>query len=155
MKARAKSPKSTAAKPGVARPKTKKRKGRARKRAPVGPAPLEIPRRPRVVRYIEATDPVPIDDEQIGIYAMNVARADTWRERKQYICPLSNFFLTYEQLGLLIHRFPSFPERLKAMELLKGSVRDSEHSFYLFSQGFALSDERKAVSNIFRIALID
>jgi hypothetical protein len=94
-----------------------------------------------------------IDNERIGVIALNLARSDTWRERKQHLRPLSKFILSFQQLAMLIHRLPSRDERIKTMEMLKGSVRDSEHAFFLFSQSFALPEERKRASVIFQIPL--
>lgn len=140
----------------TAKPK-KKKTAKKKKTTTTEPKPLEIPKRERVIRKEETDDWVPtaIDNDTVEIFAMNVAKADTWRERKQHLVPLLKFYLTFEQLSRIIHRFPSFQERIKAMEMLRNSVHDSEHSFYLFSQGFALVEERKTVSNIFRIPLVE
>lgn len=148
-------PRLPSVRPVTAKPK--KKKSIKKKKTTTEPKPLEIPKRERVIRKEEIEDWIPtgIDNETVDIFAMNVAKADTWRERKQHIVPLLKYYLTFEQLGKIIHRFPSFQERIKAMEMLRNSVHDSEHSFYLFSQGFALVEERKTVSNIFKIQLVE
>jgi hypothetical protein len=87
------------------------------------------------------------------VIALNLARADTWRERKQHLRPLTKCILTFQQFATIIHRLPSREERIKVMEMLKDSVQDSEHAFFLFSQSFALPEERKRASQIFQIPL--
>ena len=152
MKAKAK-PKVDLIKPST----TKTKRKRTKKKPTPEPKQLEIPKRERVRKDTDLEEWVPtvIDNDAVDVFAMNVARAGSWRERKQHLVPLLKFYLTFEQLGKIIHRFPSFQERIKAMEMLQTCVHDSEHSFYMFSQGFALIEERKTVSNIFKIPLVD
>lgn len=128
-----------------------------KKKAPVEAKPLELPphppRKPNL--SFNFTEPIPIDDNTLRAIALNLARADNWRERQQHLQPLRNFYLTYDQLSLIVHRLLSFDERMKAMTFLKDNVRDAEHSFYLFSQSFALLEERKQVSQLFNIPLTE
>ena len=128
-----------------------------KKKAVAVAKPLELPPRPprKPNSSFNFTEPVPIDDDTLNAIALRLARSDTWRERQQYLHPLKNFYLTYAQLSLIVHRLLSFDERMKAMTSLKDNVRDSEHAFYLFSQSFALLDERKQVSQLFNIPLIE
>jgi hypothetical protein len=134
----------------------KKTKARRRSRPLPPPAPIILPpheRRPRT----EFTSDRPgwITAEQIGAVALNVARANSWRERKQHMLPLKAVFLTYQDLSLVIHRLPSFDERLRATEMLKDRVRDSDHSFYVFVQSFALNEERRQICAIFQLPLMN
>jgi hypothetical protein len=146
--------KSVASVPKVTNPGTKKRKRRSvRKNEPVKRV-LELPPRPpRENKNAIRPPPVPMDNDRIEIIALGVARADSWKARKQYVMTLMDYYVTYQQLATIIHRFPSDTERLQTIELLKDRVRDSDHSFFLFSQGFALESERKAVSAIFNLPL--
>jgi hypothetical protein len=96
-----------------------------------------------------------ISDDNISGIALNVARASSSRERKQHLMPLLDLFLTYQHLSRIVHRLPSTEEGLKTIQMLKDQVRDTEHSFYLFVQSFALLEERRTIYNIFQLPLID
>jgi hypothetical protein len=136
-----------------ATPRTPTKKRRASRKSAPPPAALVLPPCRRRTYPEDLGPPGPIDNERIEIIALNLARSDTWRERKQHLQPLTKFLLTFQQLSLIVHRLPSNEERVKAMEMLKDSIQDSEHSFFLFSQSFALPDERRTVSSIFQIPL--
>ena len=137
--------------------KPKQEKKIKKKKPPPAPQPLQLPPRPprKPISSFNYSEPVPINDDTLHAIALTLARADTWRERQQILYPLRNFYLTYAQLSLIVHRLLSFDERIKAMTSLKDNVRDSEHSFYLFSQSFALLEERKQVSQLFNIPLTE
>jgi hypothetical protein len=96
-----------------------------------------------------------LTDDHINAIALNVSRANSWRERKQHLLPLATVFLTYQQLSAIIHRLPSFEERVRATEILRDRIRDSDHSFYIFVQSFALIDERRTICSIFELPLMD
>ena len=135
------------------RPKKKKR---VRKRVVVEQKPLEIPKRERVTRNDDdGCVPTMISNEFVDIIALNIARAQTWRERQQHLKALIKHYLTFAQLSTIVHRLPSFPERLKAIEMLHGNIHDSEHAFYLFSQGFALLEERRKVAEVLNLPLME
>lgn len=141
--------------PSTLKGKTKKKK-KIKKKVIVEKKPLELPPHPtHKSRIITFDEPIPIDDDTLGAIALNLARSNTWRERQQHLYPLKNYYLTYAQLSLIVHRLLSFDERIKAMTQLKDNIKDSEHSFYLFSQSFALQEERKEVSLLFHIPLIE
>ena len=130
------------------KPKPKKKK------APIEPKPLEIPKRPpRKPVHNDFRELIPIDSDLLNAIALNLSRAQTWRERQQHLISFRNFYLTYNQLSIIVHRLPTFEERMKTMIFLKDQVHDSEHSFYLFSQSFALHEERVRVSELFEIPL--
>ena len=134
-----------------------KKKKRIRKMPPPEPQPLEIPKRGRVIKKSDRDDwaPVKLDNETIDIVALNIAKESTWKARKEHLTILVKNCVNFEQLAKIIHRFPSFEERVQAMRMLKNSVHDSEHAFYLFSQGFALAHERRMASEIFQISLLE
>lgn len=149
--------KKTSAVSGGLKLNLNQKKKTKKKKAPTVAKPLELPARPprKPNLSFNYAEPIPIDDNTLRAIALSLARADTWRERRQYLLPLRNFYLTYAQLSLIVHRLLSFDERMKAMTSLKDNIRDSEHSFYLFSQSFALLEERKQVSQLFNIPLTD
>lgn len=118
--------------------------------------PLVLPpRTPRVdpELFMDPEQSTMIDDDLLGIIVNNLAKASTFRERKQHIAPLTKYQITFEHLGKLVHRIPSLEERAKILLMLQPSVFDSEHSFFLFSQGFATQGEREYVSDLFGIPL--
>ena len=152
-----KSKKSFAVSGGLKLKKPQEKKISKKPKAAPAPKPLVLPPRPprKPNSSFNFEEPIPIDDNTLNAIALSLARADTWRERQQHLNPLKNFYLTYAQLSLIVHRLLSFDERMKAMTTLKDNIRDSEHSFYLFSQSFALLEERKQVSQLFNIPLIE
>jgi hypothetical protein len=135
----------------------KKVKPKRRVRPPPPPAPIILP--PHVRR--RQNDDFPSDricwltDEHISAIALNIAREDSWSERKQHLMPLMNVFLSYQHLSTIIHRFPSFEERVRTTEMLKDRIRDSDHSFYIFVQSFALINERRTICNIFQFPFME
>ena len=133
-----------------------KKKRRVRRKVVIEQKPLEIPKRERVTKNPD-TDYVPIiiTNELVEIFALNIARSQTWKERQQHLKGLLQYYLTYAQLSMIVHRIPSFEERLRAIEMLHGSIHDSEHSFYIFSQGFALLEERQKVAEVLGMPLME
>jgi hypothetical protein len=150
-------PKTVPSQKTLPRPTTKPTTTNRRRRAvPTAPTTVTLPphvRRPRPEYGKGGLQPAL--DEYVDVIALNVARSASWHERRQHLMPLLDFSLTYQQLSSIVHRFPTFEERVRAMELLKDHILDSEHWFYLFVQGFALIDERRTISQIFQIAIDD
>ena len=133
--------------------KPKRKRKRTRKASSPARKPLEVPVRGRTTKNAEKVVPVPIDQDTLEAIGLNVARSDTWNEARQHLTTLLRFYLTFQQLSYIVHRIPSFSQRMEAMEMLRGTIRDHESAFYMFSQSFALLEERKAVSAVFGIPL--
>lgn len=136
--------------PGI-KTKTKKKH---KKRAPKPPAPIQFPftniepNRKRAIVEMK-----PIDPSYLHVVVTGVATSETWRQIKAQIIKLRCYYLSFSQIGEILHRIASIDDRVKAAEMLSISLKDNEANFFLFIQSFASAEERKQMTNIFKITL--
>ena len=142
MKKRAISP------PFMMKKKTTKRKKRAPPKPHVTEYPPYVPKPKKETREI-----IPImrlEQPQLQQFLVSLSKSNSWTETKLLLQSMRNYYLTYSQIGAILHRLSSIEQRINAARILKISLKDVPSNLFMFIQGFASKQEREQLKDIFQ-----
>ena len=147
---------------GTSSMKQKESKKKKKEKLSPIPEPVIVPATPEPSVIAPKEEPPPkrkekptvfISQDSLHLVALNIARAESWKIRREHLKILQRFLLTFNDLSTIIHRIPSLDERTKAIDMLKDSVQDTPHQFYIFSQSFATETERNYLAETFQVPI--